>query len=69
LQEIEAGENTTLYNKIADFLKTYTKAKGYKMVLTYSKTNASMLYGDESLDVTKDVVAGLNDEYAKAGGK
>jgi outer membrane protein len=69
LQEIEASENTTLYNKIADFFKTYAKAKGYKMVLTYSKTNPSMLYGDESLDVTKEVVAGLNDEYAKSGGK
>ena len=69
LQEIEAGENTTLYNKIADYLKTYTKTKGYKIVLTYSKSNPSMLYGDDSLDITKEVVAGLNDEYAKAGGK
>ena len=69
LQEIEASENTTLYNRIADYLKTYAKAKGYKLVLTYSKSNPSMLYGDESLDVTKEVVAGLNDEYAKAGGK
>lgn len=69
LQEIETSENATLYNKIADYLKTYAKAKGYKLVLTYSKTNPSMLYGEESLDVTKEVVAGLNDEYAKAGGK
>jgi len=69
LQEIEASENATLYDKIATYLKTYAKAKGYKMVLTYSKTSPSMLYGDESLDVTKEVVAGLNDEYTKAGGK
>jgi outer membrane protein len=66
LQEIEASENATLYDKIAAFLKTYCKAKGYKIILTYSKSNPSMLYGDDSLDVTKDVVAGLNAEY-KAG--
>jgi outer membrane protein len=66
LQDIEASENTTLYNKIADYLKTYTKAKGYKIVLTYSKTSPSMLYGDDSLDITKDVLVGLNAQY-KAG--
>ncbi len=69
LQEIESAENTTLYEKIAVFLKGYTREKGYKIVLTYSKSSPSMLYGDDSLDVTKDVVAGLNDEYTKSGGK
>jgi outer membrane protein len=66
LQDIEASENTTLYDKIAAFLKTYTKTKGYKIILTYSKSNPSMLYGDDSLDITKDVLVGLNAEY-KAG--
>jgi outer membrane protein len=66
LQDIEASENATLYDKIAAFLKTYSKAKGYKLVLTYSKSNPSMLYGDDSLDITKDVLVGLNADY-KAG--
>lgn len=65
LQEESANQNTKLYDRIAAYLKTYTKLKGYKIVLTYSKANPSMLYGDESLDVTKEVVAGLNDEYKK----
>ena len=69
LQEIETAENTTLYEKIAAYLKGYTKEKGYKIVLTYTKSSPSMLYGDDSLDVTKEVVAGLNDEYTKSGGK
>jgi outer membrane protein len=68
LQDIEASENATLYERINTFLKTYTKTKGYKIVLTYSKSSPSMLYGDDSLDVTKDVLAGLNAEY-KAGQK
>jgi len=65
LQDESADQNSKLYDRIAAYLKTYTKLKGYKIVLTYSKSNPSMLYGDESLDVTKDVVTGLNDEYKK----
>jgi len=34
-------------------------------VLTYSKANPAMLYGDESLDITQDVLIGLNEEYKK----
>jgi outer membrane protein len=66
LQDIEASENATLYERINTFLKAYTKTKGFKIVLTYSKSSPSMLYGDDSLDVTKEVLAGLNAEY-KAG--
>lgn len=69
LQEEEAEQNSKLYDRIAAYLKNYTKTKGYKIVLTYSKANPSMLYGDESLDVTKEVLAGLNEEYNKAAGK
>lgn len=65
LQDQGAEENSKLYDRISAYLKTYTKAKGYKIVLTYSKANPSMLYGDESLDVTKEVLTGLNDEYKK----
>jgi outer membrane protein len=63
LQEEEASQTEKLYNRIAAFLKVYAKQKGYKFVLTYSKANPAMLYGDESLDVTKEVLAGLNEEY------
>lgn len=61
----EAAENEKLYEKVSVFLKKFAKEKGYKMVLTYSKGNSSILYADESLDVTKEVVAGLNEAYKK----
>ena len=64
-QNTQASENTKLYDKIADFAKAYAKEKGYKMVLTYSKANPTVLYGDPSLDVTADVVSKLNDAYTK----
>jgi len=61
-QSTEAGK---VYDKIADFVKGYAKEKGYKLVLTYSKANPTVLYGDQSLDVTVDVTKRLNDAYAK----
>jgi len=65
LQNEQAGENSKLYDKISDFTKAYAKEKGYKMVLTFSKANPTVLYGDPSLDVTADVVKRLNEAYAK----
>lgn len=65
LQNENAKEQEALYNKIADYLKTYAKTKGYKMVLTYSKGNSAILFADESLDVTVPVVTGLNEAYTK----
>jgi len=64
-QQSQATENTKLYDKIADFTKTYAKEKGYKLVLTFSKANPTVIYGDATLDVTADVVKRLNDAYAK----
>lgn len=63
IQQEQAAENTKLYDKIADFLKGYAKQKGYKLILTYSKANPTVLFGDESLNVTNDVVKILNDKY------
>ena len=65
LQDEQEAQNAKLYDKLAAYLRTYCKTKGYKIVLTYSKANPAMLYGDESLDVTNDVLVGLNEEYKK----
>jgi outer membrane protein len=65
LQHDQGAENSKLYDKISDFVKAYAKEKGYKLVLTFSKVNPTVLYGDPALDVTADVVKGLNDANAK----
>jgi outer membrane protein len=64
-QNEQATENTKLFDKIADFVKVYAKEKGYKLVLTYSKANPTVLYGDPALDVTADVAKRLNEAYSK----
>ena len=64
-QNLQGTEANKLYDKVAEFTKTYAKEKGYKMVLTFSKANPTVLYGDTTLDVTADVLKGINAAYAK----
>ncbi|WP_221626987.1 OmpH family outer membrane protein [Pontibacter sp. Tf4] len=61
----EQEEQKKIYDKVEAFLKDYSKEKGYKMVLSYSRGNSAILYSDESLDITQDVLKGLNEAYDK----
>lgn len=65
LQTEQGTEQEKLYNRVADYLKGYAKQKGFKMVLTYTKGASTILYADPSLDVTTEVIKGLNEEYKK----
>ncbi|MFD2147628.1 OmpH family outer membrane protein [Mucilaginibacter antarcticus] len=65
LQKYQAEETERLFNKLADFAKSHAKEKGYKLILTYSKTAPGVLFVDPSLDITSDAVKLLNDAYAK----
>ncbi len=56
--------NDQLYQKVSDFLKDYAAQKGYKIVLNY-KRGSGMLYGTGMLDITNDVIRGLNEQYVK----
>lgn len=61
----EAEENEKLYSRITDYLKKHAKENGYKMVLTYSTSNPAVLYADESLEITNEVLEALNENYTK----
>lgn|SRR5690606_5167922 len=65
----EADENEKLYKKITDYLKEHAKQKGYKLVLTYSTANPAVLYADESLEITQEVLTALNAAYEKENKK
>ncbi|PST82292.1 outer membrane chaperone Skp [Pedobacter yulinensis] len=62
-QNEQAQENEKLYDRVADYLKKYAKEKGYKMVMSYTRGNGTILFADESLDVTSEVIKGLNEDY------
>lgn len=65
IAEEEQTEFTKVYTTITDYLKRHSEEKGYRLVLTYSKTNPAVLYADPVMDVTNDVVKALNEEYKK----
>ncbi|MBO4786449.1 MAG: OmpH family outer membrane protein [Prevotella sp.] len=53
-----------LRDSVQHFLVQYNKDKKYSMIL--SKAGDNVLYSDKSLDITKEVVAGLNKAYKPA---
>lgn len=60
----EQTEFTKVYTSITDHLKKHSEEKGYKLVLTYSKTNPAVLYADPKMDITNEVLTSLNKEYS-----
>lgn len=58
-----ANYQQTLRDSLNNFLKDYNKDGRYKMILSRSGDN--ILYADKALDITNDVIAGLNKRYKK----
>jgi outer membrane protein len=64
LQEENAVMIRKVLNSIMDYLKEYNKGKNYSFVLGNS-FDGKILYANEGLDITNDVVKGLNENYKK----
>ena len=65
----EAKLNKELYDRITAYLAKYGKEKGFQVVLKFDPTS-DVLHVSEGLDISKEVIAGLNAEYKneKTGG-
>ena len=61
LQSETAKFNEALHDSLEHFIAKYIKDKKYTYILT--KQGDNMLYADPALDITKEVVAGLNKAY------
>ena len=53
--------NAALHDSLQHFLAQYNKDKKFSMIL--AKSGDNILYADKALDVTAEVVAGLNKAY------
>ena len=53
--------NNALRDSIQHYLKVYNKDKKYSLIL--SKAGDNLLYADKALDITNEVIAGLNKAY------
>jgi len=49
-------------NAIMEYLKEYNKTKGYQYILA-NQFPSSILYADSTLNITNDVIGGLNAKY------
>ncbi|HPI46601.1 MAG TPA: OmpH family outer membrane protein, partial [Tenuifilaceae bacterium] len=63
LAEEEQVKLRKIQNSITEFLKEYNEDKGYHIILS-STFGGPMLYGHPALDITNDVVKGLNEKYS-----
>ena len=62
LRQEEAKLNEDLYTRVSDFLKEFGKEKDLQVVLTYAR-GRGVLYANEGLDISKEVIEGLNKAY------
>lgn len=53
--------NEALHDSLEHFIAKYNKDKKYSMI--FAKQGDNMLYADKGLDITAEVVAGLNKAY------
>lgn len=69
LMDEESKLNQELYNRVTAYLKKYGTEKGLQIVLKHDVTS-DVLWATDMLDISQDVIKGLNDEYAleKSGG-
>lgn len=58
----QAKMNEDLYAKITAYLKLYGEEKGLQAVLKYDPTS-DLLYGGKAIDITQDVIKGLNEAF------
>jgi outer membrane protein len=68
-QQELAEENQVMLNQVLDalhtYLKTYNEDHSYSLIFVTSGTPGTIIIGDPALDITNDVVKGMNEEYVK----
>jgi outer membrane protein len=57
-----------IISSIMEYLKEYNKTKGYQYILA-NQFPSTILYADSSLNITNDVLVGLNAKYKATKGK
>ncbi len=54
--------NAQLFDSVSNFINEYNTPEKYQIILGHS-LGGSLLYGAEQLDITKEIVDGLNSRY------
>lgn len=62
LDDEQNKTNEGLYNKLTSYMKEYNKDKNYSFILGFQR-GGGILFANDSLNITKDIVQGLNHAY------
>jgi len=62
VQQIQNENLLKAFNRVEDFCKRYAEENGYDLILQYAK-GGQIMYISASMDITSDIVKGLNAEY------
>lgn len=65
LQQESDKTNMQLRDSVNTFLKEYNKTKGYSLIISNTGSD-NLLYADQALNITQEVVDGLNKRYRPA---
>ncbi|MBO9698908.1 MAG: OmpH family outer membrane protein [Sporocytophaga sp.] len=57
--------NKQLMDKLYGYFNKLSKENNFDYILTYQKGLPGVVYGTDSLDITKELIEGLNREYKK----
>lgn len=65
-----AEEEAVMARKVMDAVQTYlakyNETKGYALIITTNGSSNTVIVGNPSLNITSDVLVGLNEEYVKS---
>lgn len=68
LDESQAKSSEELYTRLSEYLKKFNKGKNFQFVLGFQK-GGGILFANDSLNITKQVIEGLNAEYKSEAAK
>ncbi len=64
----EQDKNDMLQKAISEYIKRFNSGKNFSYVLGYSQ-GGGILFANDSLDITNDIIEGLNSEYKAKNNK
>jgi outer membrane protein len=64
LAEKEVVLLNQIHNAIVTYINKYNEDKGYSLIISTNGTSP-VLYGNPGLDITNEIIQGLNDSYIK----
>lgn len=56
-------------DSIKNYVKIYNKDYGYELVMTNDTIGSTILYAEEPMNITDDILKGMNDRYLKKSDK